>query len=178
VPNPWDRLDDEPLPAYAAFMAYRDLGLGRTVTQAYRQRQRKPDARQVDGTWNKWVKQYRWHERVAAWDASLAAVADKAREEQIADDAKVWAKNLALFRTGSFRPFKLAAQYGERIERQAEATGQDIPVPLITELIALTNSSRAAAKDVLLGFAGGSGESAEKRIEVPDDDVRKPGSES
>lgn len=66
--NPWERQPDESEKAYAAFLCYRDLGTDRNVTDAYRQSQRKPDAKQADGTWNKWVKKHRWRDRARGWD--------------------------------------------------------------------------------------------------------------
>jgi hypothetical protein len=71
--NPWDRRDGESDAAYGAFLAYRDLGLGRTVLDAFRQREGKGGAKQANGRWNKWVKSHEWHDRARAWDAHLAA---------------------------------------------------------------------------------------------------------
>src|SRR5262249_53693242 len=90
--EPWERQSNESEAAYAAFCAYRDLGQRRSVVEAYRQRTRKPDATQADGTWNGWVKAHSWAERDRAWDNRAAAVRQKAVEDAVAANAAEWVR--------------------------------------------------------------------------------------
>ncbi|MEW4569278.1 hypothetical protein AB1L88_15545 [Tautonia sp. JC769] len=91
MPEPWGRQDGESERAFAAFLAYRDLGAERTVCDAYRQSAGKPEAKQAPGTWNKWAKDRRWKERALAWDRHLlgkeAAGAGRVAEQ----DGEKWA---------------------------------------------------------------------------------------
>jgi hypothetical protein len=66
--KPWERQSNESPQAYAAFEFYLSLGKDRNVVDAYRQRERKPDAKQADGTWNKWAKIHRWVDRARHYD--------------------------------------------------------------------------------------------------------------
>jgi hypothetical protein len=49
-PEPWERQTDESAAAYEAFRAFRDLGHGRSVCEAYRQSVGKVNAKQASGT--------------------------------------------------------------------------------------------------------------------------------
>jgi|SRR6185503_3316874 len=82
--NPWDRLRNESAKAYAAFVAYRDAGADRSVIGAYRQTKGHPKATQPARLWKAWARDHLWEERAAAYDAHLAAVAQQARETEIA----------------------------------------------------------------------------------------------
>lgn len=83
---PWDRQPKESEEAYSAFLTYRDLGEGRTVPEAYRQAKRKPDARQPNGTWNKWAASRDWATRAQAYDDHLRSERDKVA----AAEARKW----------------------------------------------------------------------------------------
>jgi hypothetical protein len=66
--TPWQRQPGESTKAFAAFCLYRDLGPGRSVVGAYRQRTGKESARQADGRWNDWARRWHWPARAATWD--------------------------------------------------------------------------------------------------------------
>lgn len=70
--NPWDQLPNETGKAYAAFLAYRDLGVGRTAADVARHFQKSPELMR------RWRKTHSWDERVAAWDGHLAGARDMA----------------------------------------------------------------------------------------------------
>ena len=87
TPEPWQQQEGESSQAYAAFVAYRDMGPGRSVVETYRQIEGKPGAQQATGRWNKWAKDYRWAERARAWDNRMGAVRQAAAERAEAEDA-------------------------------------------------------------------------------------------
>jgi hypothetical protein len=80
---PWDRQPKESEEAYAAFLTYRDMGDGRTVVDAYRQSERKPNAKQADGTWNRWAKSFGWSGRASAWDNHLQHERDGVKAAEV-----------------------------------------------------------------------------------------------
>jgi hypothetical protein len=86
--NPWDQLPDEPGPAYAAFLAYRDLGRARTVRGAYRQAKSNPGATQASGAFSGLAKRYCWAQRAQAWDAYL----EEQRNRVIVEKHTRWAR--------------------------------------------------------------------------------------
>jgi len=70
---PWDPQSDEPVAAYARFLAYRNLGPGRSVEAAYQQytgrKAAKGSKRQrVPGQWTADCAGNHWVERAQAWD--------------------------------------------------------------------------------------------------------------
>jgi hypothetical protein len=72
--TPWDQQPDEPAAAYARFLAYRNLGPGRSVEAAYQAytgrktagKSRKSQA--VSGTWTADCAGNNWVARAQAWD--------------------------------------------------------------------------------------------------------------
>lgn len=70
--NAWDQLPTETGKAYAAFLVYRDLGVGRTSAEVGRQLGKSAELIR------RWKKQHGWEERVAAWDGHLAGARDMA----------------------------------------------------------------------------------------------------
>lgn len=78
-PDPWEIQDDEPARAYAAFLAYRDLGPDRTIRGAYRQHSGNAGATFTAGFFSQWAKQYEWERRARAWDGHV----EKRRQQGI-----------------------------------------------------------------------------------------------
>ena len=75
--QPWERMDGEGAERWAAFLAYRDLGPGRSVVRA---------AEQVGKSLSlleRWSADNDWVDRVQAWDEHLARVGDEAREDAV-----------------------------------------------------------------------------------------------
>jgi hypothetical protein len=66
--QPWNRLPGESTKAFSAFSAYRDLGSGRSIVEAYRHQRGTKGATQAPGQWKRLAKRFRWSERAAAWD--------------------------------------------------------------------------------------------------------------
>ena len=76
--QPWDQMQGEPDEHYVGFLAYRNLGPGRSVAAAYaltvRKRLKKSKPKAASGEWSKACTQWNWPERAAKWDiATLSA---------------------------------------------------------------------------------------------------------
>lgn len=75
-PQPWERQPGETEPAWEAFVAFRDLGPGRTVSAVARELSK---SRQLI---NGWCQRWRWRERAAEWDAEQTRQAAKATADR------------------------------------------------------------------------------------------------
>lgn len=82
--EPWGQLENETGKAYAAFLAYRNLGLRRSLARAeqvcYNKEKRVKSASLHMKTWS--VK-FNWVDRCKAWDEHLQRVATEEAEIQI-----------------------------------------------------------------------------------------------
>lgn len=73
--EPWERKDGESAAAFAAFVAYRDLGPARSVTKMARQLEK---SRSLLGRWS---RKYAWVMRAAAYDREFVAEQQRARRD-------------------------------------------------------------------------------------------------
>src|SRR3954452_16158916 len=78
---PWGRQPREGEEAYMAFLAYRDLGPGRTHEATRRQLGKRPGYLKPIERWSA-LRDWRW--RAGAWDAHLQAERDKVAAEEAA----------------------------------------------------------------------------------------------
>ncbi len=71
--TPWERLENEPVRAYAAFTVYRDLGPTRSYDEATRRiyPNRENADHAVVGRIIEWSQRWRWAERARLWDDEL-----------------------------------------------------------------------------------------------------------
>jgi hypothetical protein len=68
----WEQLPGESGAAYAAFCAYRDLGLDRNIRKAVDASGKEEGKRGKGyGVWRAWASQFRWRERAADYDRYL-----------------------------------------------------------------------------------------------------------
>lgn len=75
----WEQRDAEPSRAYQAFLAYRDMGPGRSLAGSLDPGGDRPE---VLRTIERWSSRYRWIERCRAWDAWIQRERDRiARQE-------------------------------------------------------------------------------------------------
>lgn len=81
LPQPWEQQPDESPAAFQAFVAFRDMGPGRTIMDAYRTAKGRPEARDVPGTWKGWASRLRWSNRARAYDRHIEAERLKAVEQ-------------------------------------------------------------------------------------------------
>lgn len=105
---PWEQLPGESEKAYAAFLAFRDLGVGRSLEEAWRAYQKqqtkpKPKAKtkktkkqqkvaksntRPGSSFYGWVREHRWWERAKAWDYYTQRLANMrfiAKREKLLD---------------------------------------------------------------------------------------------
>jgi hypothetical protein len=75
--KPWERRDDESVPAWEAFVLYRDMGMQRSTGKVHKALGKS--ARLVDG----WCARYEWVERCRAYDRHEDAAAVDAYKEQV-----------------------------------------------------------------------------------------------
>jgi len=80
-PQPWDRLPGESSKAYAAFIAYRDLGSYRSIRKAIEKQGLSVKARLR--TWLGWSSKYHWVERATAWSDHVSRLELDATERVI-----------------------------------------------------------------------------------------------
>jgi len=79
VIQPWHRQPHESPKAYAAFAAYRDLGVERSIDKAYvvlQEARRRPDdkstpKKEANRHWDVWCSKFNWVERATAYDDYL-----------------------------------------------------------------------------------------------------------
>jgi hypothetical protein len=75
---PWERLPEEPANWHRRFLAYRDIGPGRRLEEAFRRvaAEEGLGGQRPGGAWREAAERYRWRERAEAWD--------QAQREQLA----------------------------------------------------------------------------------------------
>jgi hypothetical protein len=86
--DPWERYEHESQQAYRAFCAFRDLGPGRRIIEAFRRYLNRPEVRCVSGYFTRWVATYKWHDRAAAYDDYLERMARLEAEKELRETAK------------------------------------------------------------------------------------------
>lgn len=72
--KPWDRLQNESMSAWEAFINYRDLGLKRSRERVIRRLLETGDTRTLGSLrvlCARWAKDFKWNERVEKWDRYL-----------------------------------------------------------------------------------------------------------
>jgi hypothetical protein len=84
---PWNQMPGEGDSAYRAFLAYRDLGPGRTrigAVQVLRERSIVEPGKGVGGRYQVWASGFKWLERARAWDNHLQDQKDKVARQYAA----------------------------------------------------------------------------------------------
>ncbi len=92
-----DRHPRESNPAYAAFLAYIELGVGRSVRQVAR---RLAKSATLIGRWS---SKHDWPKRAAAYDDHIAKTAFEAEEAKLVKKAGVWAERMEQTREEAFQ---------------------------------------------------------------------------
>lgn len=106
--QPWEQQPGESSEAYAAFRAYRDLGPDRSILKAYAQLRPKAGSRKAPapanapGSWKRWAQQWRWKERVEAYDRRMESVEQGAREEARKAHGVAWEARFEEFRERAY----------------------------------------------------------------------------
>lgn len=87
--KPYERQDSESPAAWAGFVAYRDLGIARTLVDAARKLGKED---KYARTLSNWAGPYKWQYRIQEWDAEIdrrvrrsqLCAAEKMREDHLA----------------------------------------------------------------------------------------------
>jgi hypothetical protein len=84
----WEQLIDETPKAYAAFVAYRDLGPQRSIHRAYIEfaskkgrKGGKAGASKAPSHWEEWSSKYDWVTRAEAWDDERRRLAEELHKQ-------------------------------------------------------------------------------------------------
>jgi hypothetical protein len=75
-PKPWEQIPGESGPAYAAFLAYREMGARRTYVATAR------SLRRHESLMRRWAARHRWPERAWRWDVQQAGQEEAAVRQQ------------------------------------------------------------------------------------------------
>lgn len=133
--QPWDRRQDETPKNYQTFLAYRDMGVRRSLRSLSAQLNPKPGYVRV---LNEWSSRYDWVDRASAWDVEQEQEFAAEQGEQVRDMRRrhaVWgtiAINKAGEKLRNINPAKLTVReavmlldIGVRIERLSRGEASD-----------------------------------------------------
>jgi hypothetical protein len=91
----WDQIEGESPEAYARFLVYRNLGIGRSVASAIETLGKSGKKR--NGQWEHDSSEFNWVDRAAAWDISNAKRVGESVVLMYIETLKaMWAKTLAV----------------------------------------------------------------------------------
>ncbi len=133
------RLPGESAKAWAAFVAYRDLGPSRTLDAAGWQLHGAQTGRKrgATGRIRSWAKKWRWRERAAAWDAHTDVIRRQAATKRIIAEIE------------NHAPF-ISLALAKLVERINNASAEELTLAqAITHLPILIKAQRA-----IYGVAG------------------------
>lgn len=118
--EPWERREDETDLAWMAFRIFRDLGLGRTVEEAWRKYSEKRDLAggKAQSHFHNWKAEHDWYERVEAFDRRK----EKQHQEQLLAARREALEEIA-GSAGDLANALLAMAAGQLSD--GEGTGQD-----------------------------------------------------
>jgi hypothetical protein len=79
----WDRIPEEELEAYQAFLVYLDVGENRSLSKAYRVLH---PGKAPNEAWKEWFRGYHWADRAVAYDAFLLRKMQHETEQRVIQD--------------------------------------------------------------------------------------------
>jgi hypothetical protein len=79
----WDRIPEEELEAYQAFLVYLDVGENRSLSKAYRVLH---PGKAPNEAWKEWFRGYHWADRAIAYDAFLLRKMQHETEQRVIQD--------------------------------------------------------------------------------------------
>ncbi|MFN0166706.1 MAG: hypothetical protein ACKV22_09765 [Bryobacteraceae bacterium] len=87
--QPWEQRRGESSKAFAAFLAYRDLGKERSIDKCFvLQSSGKTAAARAPRHWFAWSQRFEWPERARAWDVHSERVQQAAFEQRVRELAR------------------------------------------------------------------------------------------
>jgi hypothetical protein len=95
IKQPWEQRFDESVPAYLAFVTYRDLRSERSIDAAYRRSRRQQSGnKRASGQFTEWSQKFDWKMRAEAYDAYIER---KVREEAEARTVDTYERDLSAY---------------------------------------------------------------------------------
>lgn len=93
--SPWQQQQGENSRWYGRFLAFRDMGLSRSLLGTYKQElaekgRKEQDKASVPNSWNNAAKQFRWEDRAQSWDAHRQQEIEAERREEERRDRALW----------------------------------------------------------------------------------------
>ena len=121
--SPWGQQRGENSRWYGRFLAYRDMGTGRSLLGAYKRElaensRKEQDKASVPNSWNAAAKQFRWAERATAWDAFRQQEIEAERKAEEKRDREAWLERRNVQRE---RQWQLAEKLAERANLMLES---------------------------------------------------------
>jgi hypothetical protein len=86
----WEQRPDETGTAFEAFKQFLDLGVARTISEAYRLKTGRKQAKRASGQWLEWAKRFEWFNRAAEFDRWVAAIEAREEESAFAERRRQW----------------------------------------------------------------------------------------
>jgi hypothetical protein len=152
VPDPWDRLPEETIAAFAAAQIYFKLGANRSIAATQRtleagQGRGKKGATKgkgAAGRFTRWSSLHHWGERAAAWDLHVSraekAATERAMVEANERRAEDWVKFNAARPDGRRLAYELVLR---RLQRAAKAESDGKPISDKRMSVLLSHFDRA-----------------------------------
>lgn len=134
----WEKQPGESHQAFAAFRIFRDLGSQRSMDAAYQRRERSSGVTggKVTGRWHTWRAQWRWNDRVDAWDRHIDAETRAAAEARARADGERLAEQRSAQRAAELELGDLLLARARQmltlpvIEQEVESTDPETGRPL------------------------------------------------
>lgn len=159
--SPWQQQQGENSRWYGRFLAFRDMGLSRSLLGTYKQElagkgRKEQDKASVPNSWNNAAKQFRWEDRAQSWDAHRQQEIEAERREEERRDRALWIQRRNAQRE---RQWQLAEKLADRANEMLESPlytekiedGQLVKVPAkwsfrdVVPFLSLANDLQAAA---------------------------------
>lgn len=129
----WKQLEGESAQAYAAFIAYCELGAERSIDAAWTgAKQGQNRGKRAPSHWQKWSSKYRWVDRARSWDAEHVESAIESSKgeylqyiEQYKNERFDGANDLYEVGRGLLKEVKRRLDVIERVEKKLQQTSPD-----------------------------------------------------
>lgn len=115
VRHTWEQRADESGQAFEAFKVFRDAGVTRTVSAAYRQKTGRAAAKMASGTWLAWAKKYEWYARAADFDRYVEAIERREEEREFAARRRLWVTRRGEIQDEAWRVAEALTSKGKEI---------------------------------------------------------------
>lgn len=115
VRHTWEQREDESGQAFEAFKVFRDSGVTRTVSAAYRQKTGRAAAKMASGTWLAWAKRFDWYARAAEFDRYVEAIERREEESAFASRRRLWVSRRSEIQDAAWNVAELLKKKAEEI---------------------------------------------------------------